>query len=386
MNPNPLIRADAARPIKWVNLLFLSTTAIVAILAVPLYWYFEGFNGWLLALCFGYGTITAMSITGGYHRLLAHRSYEVPAPIRLLYLLFGAASFQGSALEWASDHRRHHRHVDTERDPHNINEGFFWAHIGWLLVHETPERRGKFETDLERDPLIRWQHRHYVPIAVLMGGGLPLLVGMAFGCPWGGFLFGGVLRTVFTNHTTFFINSLAHTLGKRTYSHKQTARDSVVMAFLAHGEGYHNFHHVFASDYRNGIRWYHWDPTKWLIRSLSFFGLARRLKVIPSTEIMRARMQEEQRVLLQKGVQPERVIALKERVEEAQKRWRAVREDYASMKRNVKQQFNEQFQWRKQQLQLKAEMRIARLEYKMARAQWGAFRRTFRALPAVALN
>jgi stearoyl-CoA desaturase (delta-9 desaturase) len=316
-----------------------------------------------------------MSITAGYHRLLAHRSYEGRAWLKLTYLLVGAAAFQGSALQWAADHRRHHRAVDSPDDPHNIQRGFFWAHMGWLFYQDTSRFSGRYPIDLERDPWVAWQHRHYVWIATATGFGVPLAVGWLAGNVWGWLLFGGVLRVVFTNHCTFLINSLAHTFGSRPYSDTQTARDSLLMALLAFGEGYHNYHHAFASDYRNGIKWYHWDPTKWWIGLAALMGGAYRLKTIPASEILNARLRNEHRRLLQRGAPADRVLALKQKVEDAQKKWRQLREEYVRLKRTM------QVESRRHLRTLKAELKLARLEFKAAWAQWGVYRRALASAP-----
>jgi stearoyl-CoA desaturase (delta-9 desaturase) len=194
-------------------------------------------------------------------------------------------------------------------------------------------------------------------------------LGWALGNPWGGLLFGGLLRVIYTNHTTFFINSLAHTLGTKTYNENQTARDSVVMAFLAYGEGYHNFHHAFATDYRNGVRWYHWDPTKWLIRVLAYFGVTYRLKSVPQSMILRARLTTDQLALERKGVPAETLTPFKQKVEEAQRRMRALREEYARVKAEMREQSHRRL------AQMKAEMKAARREFKLAWAQWMAVRK-----------
>lgn len=362
--------------LNWVNTLFLIGTPLGAAILLPVHAHFAGFRWETLAIFIVYCTCTSMSITAGYHRYLAHRSYDCKPIVKLFYLLFGAAAFQGSALQWATDHRRHHRHVDTDVDPHNINQGFWYAHVGWLFLKEEPRYRDVFEADLLKDKLIVWQHKYFVAIAIGMGFGFPMLVGWCFGNPIGGLLWGGLLRVVVTNHSTFLINSLAHTLGKRPYSDKQTARDSLLMAILAYGEGYHNYHHQFASDYRNGIRWYHWDPTKWLIRAMSLFGWTYRLKLVPQTEILRARMRTEQARLVQRGVPLERVQMLKAKVEEAQVRWRSLKADYTARKKNVQEQS------RAKLIHIKAEIRVAKLEFEMAYRQWSAYYRTLRALPA----
>jgi len=136
-----------------------------------------------------------------------------------------------------------------------------------------------------------WQHRHYMKLVIVMNIGLPLLLGVVFGDIVGMLLLAGLLRLVLSQHFTFFINSLAHIWGSRPYTEKNTARDNAVLALFTYGEGYHNFHHIFASDYRNGIRWWHYDPTKWMIRTFAFLGLAKKLKRTPVERIEQAKAQ-----------------------------------------------------------------------------------------------
>jgi stearoyl-CoA desaturase (delta-9 desaturase) len=375
------MNAAQQQPLHWRNILFLSITLLAAVVAIPLHLLLIGWS-WSLFLLFAIGSAaTSLSITAGYHRLFAHRSYEASTPLRLFYVLFGAAAFQGSVLEWANDHRRHHTFVDGPHDPHNIREGFFWAHMGWLFYKSAPEYSAKMPFDLRNDALVAWQYRHYVPIAVAMGFGLPTLLGwLLFGDALGGFLWGGVLRVVVTNHTTFLINSLAHTLGTRTYNGEQTARDSVVMAFLAYGEGYHNYHHQFAHDYRNGVRWYQWDPTKWFILGAAAIGLAKKLKRIPSPEIELARIRAQQQTLLRQGAPAERIQAFRTRLEEAQRRWRTLREDYRSRKGALARQS------RAYLVHLQAELRVAKIEFRSTCRQWAAYYRTLRRARGMSSN
>ncbi len=364
--------------IYWRNTLFFIGTAIATVVLVPWYIWTQGLT-WPLVAMFVIGSAgTCLSITAGYHRFLAHRSFHMRPWVKNLFLLFGAGAFQSSALWWASEHRRHHRFVDTEQDPHNIREGFMHAHIGWMMNKSGPTSRMEFSPDLLADRWIVWQHEHYVPLAIFMGFIVPLGIGYAIGSPMGGLIFGGVARIFFTNHVTFFINSLAHTLGTRPYSDKQTARDSWVMAFLAFGEGYHNYHHVFAADYRNGIRWYQWDPTKWLILSMSWVGMTYRLRRTPPAEILRARLQNEQIRLVHYGMSPETVAALKQRVEEAQARWRQLKEDYRTVKKDVQARSLDRL------ARMKADMKVAKLEFHLAWKQWSVYRRALASSPRLA--
>jgi stearoyl-CoA desaturase (delta-9 desaturase) len=205
--------------------------------------------------------------------------------------VFGAGALQNSALKWSSDHRYHHRFVDKESDPYNINRGFFYAHMGWIFYKDPEERSFDNIRDLLKDPLILWQDKYYLPIAILSGFVLPTYIGYLFGYAFGGFLFGGLFRSVFVHHGTFLINSMAHVLGSQPYSTKVTARDSWITALFSNGEGFHNFHHVFANDYRNGIAWYHWDPSKWLIWSLDKVGLSSNLTRTPDWQIYKAKLE-----------------------------------------------------------------------------------------------
>lgn len=250
----------------------------------------------LLAVFFYFAT--GFSITAGYHRLFSHRTYKASSPVKLFFLLFGAATFQNSCLKWSADHRRHHGNVDSDEDPYNINEGFFYAHIGWVLLKEDKKYEGIFPKDLLNDKLVMWQHKYYLPLCVFMGLILPGLIGMIFGSFLQGFAIAGLFRVVFVHHATFFINSLCHMVGAQTFSTEHSAKDSWLMAFFTYGEGYHNFHHTFQTDYRNGIKWYHFDPSKWIIWSLHRLGQAHSLKVTAKEDIELAKL----RVVMEKGL------------------------------------------------------------------------------------
>lgn len=274
--------------IDWVNTLFLTLTPVAAVVFTSLHLMTEKFNWGAFAVAVVFYLFTGFSITAGYHRLFSHKSYKANPMVRLFFLIFGAATFQNSLLKWASDHRKHHSKVDTPNDPYNIKEGFFYAHMGWIFLKNDAPIEGV--NDLKADPMVMWQHKYYLAISTFFGIVLPALLGWYFGSLYAGLGIAAFGRVVFVHHVTFFINSLCHFLGKQTYSDKHTARDSVIMAFLTYGEGYHNFHHEFQIDYRNGIRWYHFDPTKWLINFFQWAGLAWDLKTAPESEILKAEL------------------------------------------------------------------------------------------------
>jgi stearoyl-CoA desaturase (Delta-9 desaturase) len=231
---------------------------------------------------------SGLSITGGYHRLFAHRSYRCSSVVRGLFLFFGAAAVQNSALMWAADHRRHHAHTDADRDPYDARRGLWWSHIGWVF-NAGPGLDCTNVRDLCGDRLVQWQHRWYLPLAFVSAGALPALVAWAWRDPLGGVLWAGCVRLVVQYHATFAVNSIAHRFGRRPYSSSTSARDNVFVAVLAMGEGYHNFHHRFPFDYRNGVRLIDYDPTKWLVNGLARLGLAFDLKRTPPQTIARAR-------------------------------------------------------------------------------------------------
>ncbi|HEX9669141.1 MAG TPA: fatty acid desaturase [Thermoanaerobaculia bacterium] len=272
-----------------VNMLFLLGTLAVTLVGVP--WYIVKVGlGWPETITFAVLWLTiGVSVTAGYHRLFSHRTYRAAWPVRLFFLVFGAAALENSALRWSADHRVHHSHTDHDRDPYNIQKGFWWAHMGWVFFHhEAPSLN--VVRDLQDDPLVLWQDRWNRLLGLGLSFGVPLVVGLATGRVLGCLLIGGVARVVASHHATFFINSLCHMIGRQPYSREHSARDSAVMALLALGEGYHNFHHSFPFDYRNGVKPWHFDPAKWVIFALSKLGLARELRRAPDALLLRARV------------------------------------------------------------------------------------------------
>jgi len=287
--------------VNWITSVFLIGTAVMAVTGVPIYLVkvgLDGFQAWLLAF---YLVATMLSITAGYHRLFSHLTFKARLPVRLFVLVFGACAFENSCLDWVSDHRRHHKHVDHDEDPYNISKGFFWAHMGWLIFKLKPEPPMDNVNDLRKDPWVMWQHRYVQWIGFVVGIVIPTALGCAWNAwhglnPWtgalGGFLLAGVARIVVAQHCTFFINSLCHTMGRQPYSSDHSARDSAIMAFFTFGEGYHNYHHEFQHDYRNGVQPWQWDPTKWTIWTLSKLELADGLRRVPASRILLAEMRE----------------------------------------------------------------------------------------------
>jgi stearoyl-CoA desaturase (delta-9 desaturase) len=280
--------------VNWLVSFFLIGTFITALIGVPIYIWLFGLSWAQITLFLAFFIATGMSITFGYHRLFAHRAFETHPLIRFFCLIFGAGAFEGSVIEWVSDHRRHHKHVDHDDDPYDISKGLFYAHIGWILFKLRPEPPLDNVNDLRKDRWIRWQHRNWYWIGGVVTFVMPTILGYLLEGgvgALGGFLIGGVARLVCVQHCTFCINSLCHYLGTRPYSKKCSARDSWIMALVTFGEGYHNYHHEFQHDYRNGVKPWQWDPTKWTIWTLSKLGLAHKLRTVPDDKIHQAEIE-----------------------------------------------------------------------------------------------
>ncbi len=277
--------------VHWVNTTFLSLTLLLTLTAVPLYVCSFGLDWFQVGLFAVMFCLVGLSITLGYHRLFTHAAFQAHWSIRFLTLLFGAAAFENSVLMWACDHRAHHLHTDDDEDPYSIRDGLFQAHIGWLIFKLRPPRPWTNVPDLKKSPLVMWQHRHVYLIAAIVSFVVPAGIGFAWG-GWksalGALLIGGVARVVVLQHCTFCINSLCHAIGRQPYSKECSARDSCLTALVTFGEGYHNYHHAFPSDYRNGVKPWQFDPTKWAIWLLAKVGLASNLRRMPAERILNA--------------------------------------------------------------------------------------------------
>ena len=283
------MKKSLLQTINWRNFIFFVSFFIISVIGVPIYIYNNGVSASELILAAFWSVATGLGITFGYHRLFAHRTFK-SHPIGVFFaLFFGAAAFEESTLQWTSQHRDHHKYVDTDKDPYNIIQGFWYAHIGWILFRN---HTISFENvkDLRANKLIVHQDKHYLLWAVGAGVITPLILGVITGHFLGALMLSVFGRITFVHHGTFLINSAAHYYGRKTYDAKSSARDNWMTAFLTHGEGYHSFHHRFPSDYRNGHKWYHWDPTKWFISALSKIGLATDLKRVSKFHILAARL------------------------------------------------------------------------------------------------
>lgn len=280
-------------PINWIPATILVATPIAAAIITPWYLFTHQVSAPVWGVFGAFMVWTGISITAGYHRLLSHRAYKAHPVVKNFLLLGSTLAVQGSAFDWVSGHRSHHRHVDDRLDdPYSAKRGFFFSHMGWMLRNYPS---GKFDykniPDLTRDKTLQIQHKYYGLWVLAMNVGFVAAVGWLLGDVWGTLVLAGLLRLVLTHHFTFFINSLCHMFGSRPYTDTNSARDNFILAIFTWGEGYHNYHHFFQYDYRNGVKWWQYDPTKWLIAGLSKLGLTSELRTVDDTTIKHAEVQ-----------------------------------------------------------------------------------------------
>jgi stearoyl-CoA desaturase (delta-9 desaturase) len=269
-NPN-------TKDINWPVALFIIGYHVALLVGLPIYFYYNSPSTALIVTAVVLLVLTELGIGAAYHRFYSHRCYKLSRPVEVVLLFLATLATQGNALRWSFDHRLHHSYVDTDDDPYSIKKGFWYAHVLWLFHKEKPIDL-KRVPDLVKNPLVMFQYR-YGHVLSMAGNFLVFLIaGWALGDFLGAFVLVWWTRLAVGHHLTWFINSLAHTWGERTYSKEHSAVDNAIIAVLTVGEGYHNYHHTFPADYRNGVRWYQIDPTKWLIFGLSKLGLARDLR------------------------------------------------------------------------------------------------------------
>ena len=365
------------RKLDWPSFLFMALTPVAAVLAVILHVRWEGWNPNTLYLLLFFYFITGLSITTIYHRLYSHKTYETTKGVKAFFLFFATGAWENSALKWCSDHRRHHQFVDTEKDPYNIKQGFFHAHMGWVITRQHPIHQNHAK-DLLGDPLIRWQHKYYLPLATFNAFILPTMIGFLMGSPIGGLAMGGLVRLVLLHHITFLINSLCHYAGNQTYTDSNSARDCWYMAPFSYGECYHNFHHRFQSDYRNGVRWYHIDMTKWLISFLEFLGLAFNLNRVSYGNVLRARLgMDEKRVKKILGPrfdsESPSIEKMCSHIENCVKKIENLRNELQILKQDISNQSKEKLK------ELQKTIRQAHGELKASYSQWTAYTRSLAA-------
>lgn len=274
----------AIPPSKAGRIAWGTTIWIVAIhlgaLAAPFTFSWSG-----LIVFFTFYILTGLGITLGYHRLLTHRSFHTNKVMQYFWAVCGVLANESGPLQWAANHRRHHTHSDDPNDPHSPKHGFWWSHFGWLF-REDPislrEDKGFYNVkDLIRDRgLVFLQRYHWAfPLALV---GVLYTVGQLWlgeGLSW--VIWGVFVRTAWVYHVTWLVNSATHVWGYRNFKTTDDSRNLWWVAALSFGEGWHNNHHAHQRSARHGLRWWEFDTTYLLIRTMAWFGLARDIHVAP---------------------------------------------------------------------------------------------------------
>lgn len=285
--------------ISWGAVGVICSYQLIAIIGLPFYLYYFTPPLSLILIAFILFILTGIGITAGYHRFYAHRAYKLNKVTELIMLFFATLALQSSALAWACNHRIHHKFTDQPEDPYSVKKGFWHAHIFWLFNKSKPID-STLVPDLIQNKLVMFQHKYYYALGILSNILICGSIGFLLGDFVGAFFFAGLVRIVLLHHVTFSINSLAHTWGQRTICREISAVDNYTIAILTFGEGYHNYHHAFPADYRNGVKWYHFDPGKWTVWSLNKLGLATELKKIDQCTVKKRIINEDKHIFLKR--------------------------------------------------------------------------------------
>lgn len=261
--------------LNWPNIIFFGAVHALALLAP---WFFSwSALGVTIVLHWLFGSI---GICLGYHRMLTHRSFQVPKPLEYAIAIIGALALQGGPIFWVAGHRRHHLYTeDIDKDPYSARRGFWWSHMLWM-VYKCPEvfdhnLYRQYAPDLDRDGFYRWLDRYFLLLQIPLGIALYLMGGWSF------VIYGLFLRIVLLWHSTWLINSATHMTGYRTHESNDNSRNLWWAAILTYGEGWHNNHHAHPNVAKAGWQWWEIDMTWWAIALLKQLGLARRIVMPP---------------------------------------------------------------------------------------------------------
>ncbi len=262
---------------------------ILHLVPIGLIWTGATLFDWIL--CFSLYFFRMFFITAGYHRYFSHRSFKTSRWFQFVIAFFAETSLQKGVLWWASNHRVHHRHSDTPADPHSAKiYGFWYSHIGWIVSKDFIKTNYGLIADYAKFPELRWIDRHYwfppfvLATLVMISGGLVNSGGEFLGIftsGWSTLVVGFFLSTVILYHGTFSINSLMHKIGRQRYYTGDESRNSIWLALITLGEGWHNNHHYYETSAKAGFFWWEIDITYYVLKVWSWFGLVWDLKGVP---------------------------------------------------------------------------------------------------------
>lgn len=301
----PTLRGITVAPprlLKWqrIAMVFITVLPLLGVGAAVWRWFGSGITGLDLGLFLGFYIATGLGITVGFHRMLTHQSFRTPAAVRVTFAVLGSMAIQGACIDWVATHRRHHAYTDVPGDPHSPHvdagdglggmlRGLWYAHVGWLFAPDATVAE-VWAPDLLKDRGVKKVHDLF-PWILVGTFALPAVLGGVISGTWGGALsgliWGGLVRVFLLHHVTWSINSICHVFGTRPFKAHDESRNNPVMALLAFGEGWHNAHHAFPASARHGLRWWEFDSSWIVIRSMKALGLARDVKLPSPAQLER---------------------------------------------------------------------------------------------------
>ncbi|KAH8278772.1 hypothetical protein KR018_009297 [Drosophila ironensis] len=284
-------------PLKWdkvIQISLLHFAAFVALVTYPLH----RLNWYATIWSFFTGGVAGFGVTAGAHRFWTHRSYKANTILRSLLMISYCVAGQNTLYDWVRDHRVHHKYSETDADPHNANRGFFFSHVGWLMMLKHPEvlRRGRQidMSDIMADPVVQFHQKYFIPLKLIFCFILPTMIPVyLFGETWGlAFVQQCLFRYVCSLNFTWSVNSAAHLWGSRPYDKRIMPSENILVSVVAMGEGWHNYHHVFPWDYKAAeIGNYKVNFTTMVLDMFHKLGWAYNMKQ-PSKELVRRTLEK----------------------------------------------------------------------------------------------
>ena len=273
--------------LSWTN--YAKSIVFFAIHVACLGVFFVQFSWTAIAVCAFLYFIRMFAITGAYHRYFSHRTYKTSRIFQFLLGFLGTMSAQKGPIWWAANHRHHHQHSDTEEDIHSVKTHGLWhAHVGWILSSDYLKVKSELIKDFLAFPEIKWLDNYHLVGPILLGA---MVVGLGVYLeqfhpglgvtPWSLFIWGFCVSTTLLYHGTFFINSLAHLIGSRRFNTTDESKNSLILALITLGEGWHNNHHRYPGSEKQGFYWWEIDITHYMLKMLSWVGLVWDIREPP---------------------------------------------------------------------------------------------------------
>jgi stearoyl-CoA desaturase (Delta-9 desaturase) len=278
------------QPVNRESIRLSSQLGFLLVHLLPLFALYTGATIFDWLLCAALYFLRMFFVTAGYHRYFAHRTFKTSRVFQFILAFFAQTSAQKGVLWWSANHRIHHKYSDTDKDPHSMKRfGFWFSHIGWIMVPDYEPTRFELVKDLKKYPELVWLNQYYLVPPILLGAFTMALGGLVnggsinsmFTYGWSTLWIGFFLSTVILYHGTFSINSLMHRFGKQRYKTDDESKNSLWLALLSLGEGWHNNHHYYQRATRQGFFWWEIDITYYILKVLSWFNIVWDIHGVP---------------------------------------------------------------------------------------------------------